>query len=238
MEYVALANLNAAVFSVLVQCKLLFTASFSFAILRKRLKYMQIISLVLLTTGVMLININNMTSSKSEEMGSIMTGVIATVSIAVSSGFASVYTEKVIKAQRNVNMVRQNYSLAYMQVQLALVSLIIVGAYALIIDYQEIIKLGLWHGFTSGAAFSVVNSAFGGLLVAAVLKYADSVLKGYATAISVVMTGVLSRILFGVELNVIYGLGIVNVVCAVLLYNGRNLDQYACGVKAVPTVAS
>lgn len=55
-------------------------------------------------------------------------------------------------------------------------------------------------------------------------------LKGYATACSVVMTGVLSMILFGTELNAIYFLGIVNVVIAVLLYNGKKdeLDKYVC----------
>jgi solute carrier family 35 (UDP-sugar transporter), member A1/2/3 len=53
LEYVALANLNAAVFSVLVQTKLLFTAIMAYAVLNKKLKYIQIISLVLLTVGVM-----------------------------------------------------------------------------------------------------------------------------------------------------------------------------------------
>jgi uncharacterized membrane protein len=56
LEYVALANLDAATFSVLVQTKLLFTATFAAAVLKKRLKYIQIISLVLLTVGVMLCN--------------------------------------------------------------------------------------------------------------------------------------------------------------------------------------
>jgi UDP-sugar transporter A1/2/3 len=64
--------------------------------------------------------------------------------------------------------------------------------------------------------------------VAAVLKYADSVLKGYATAVSVIMTGLLSMVLFGTQLTVIYFMGIINVVTAVLLYNGRDLDQMLC----------
>jgi len=61
--------------------------------------------------------------------------------------------------------------------------------------------------------------------VAAVLKYADAVLKGYATAVSVVITGVLSMLLFGTSLSAIYFMGIINVVTAVLLYNGKDLDQ-------------
>jgi UDP-sugar transporter A1/2/3 len=72
------------------------------------------------------------------------------------------------------------------------------------------------------------NSAIGGLIVAAVLKYADAVLKGYATAISVIMTGVLSMFLFGTQLNAIYFLGIINVICAVLLYNAQDLNKSMC----------
>ncbi len=61
-----------------------------------------------------------------------------------------------------------------------------------------------------------------------VLKYANSVLKGYATAVSVVLTGVSSHILFGTELTMFYAMGIFNVVAAVLLYNSNDLDAYLC----------
>jgi UDP-sugar transporter A1/2/3 len=150
--------------------------------------------------------------------------------IALSSGFASVYTEKVIKAQRNNNVARQNYSLAYMQVQLALVSLVIIGLYACIKDYDQIVNGGgLFQNFNIGAFFSIFNSAIGGLIVAAVLKFADAVLKGYATAISVILTGVLSMVMFGTRLPINYFMGIINVVCAVLLYNARDLDRNMCG---------
>lgn len=78
------------------------------------------------------------------------------------------------------------------------------------------------------AVASVCSSAFGGFIVAAVLKYADSVLKGYATAMSVILTGVLSMLLFGSSLTVIYFMGIINVVTAVILYNGKDLDNLVC----------
>ena len=35
-------------------------------------------------------------------------------------------------------------------------------------------------------------------------------------------------IMFGTTLDALYFLGIVNVVCAVFLYNAKNLDKYAC----------
>ena len=244
MEYVALANLSAAMFSVLVQSKLLFTATFAALIMRKKLKYIQVISLVLLTCGVMLCNLSKLvnmgttaqsssSSSTTEENstlfdGKTIKGIMATLSIALSSGFASVYTEKVIKAQGKRAVQEQDYGLAYTQVQLAFMSIVTIGLYAILRDWKEILLYGLFHNFTFGAFLSVASSAMGGLIVASVLKYADSVLKGYATAMSVILTGVLSMVLFGTQLNLIYFMGIINVVMAVGLYNGKDLDQFVC----------
>ncbi|KAL3909706.1 MAG: hypothetical protein SGILL_007982 [Bacillariaceae sp.] len=224
LEYIALANLDAAMFSVLVQTKLLFTATFAAFVLGKKLKYIQVISLVLLTVGVMLCNMRFGEDAKNSNMK----GILATLGIALSSGFASVYTEKVIKTQRQKTTLSTQYSLAYTQVQLASMSLVTIGLYACFMDFSTIVEYGLFHNFNGGAFLTVFNSAIGGLIVAGVLKYADSVLKGYATAMSVIMTGLLSMFLFGTQLHTVYFMGIVNVVVAVLLYNGKNLEQFIC----------
>ena len=230
LEYIALANLDAAMFSVLVQTKLVFTATFSVIFLGKKLKYIQVISLILLTLGVMLCNMK--VGNDNQSNNSNMKGILATLGIAVSSGFASVYTEKVIKAQRKnspvVTIGGGQHSLAYTQVQLACMSLVTIGIYACIMDFQRILEFGLFHNFNGMAFLTVFNSAIGGLIVASVLKHADSVLKGYATAISVIGTGLLSMVLFGTQLHGIYFMGIINVIIAVLLYNGKNFDQLVC----------
>ena len=56
LEYIAFANIDAATFSVLVQTKMLYTAAFFRTVLGKKLMKKQLISLVLLTVGVMLCN--------------------------------------------------------------------------------------------------------------------------------------------------------------------------------------
>ena len=94
-------------------------------------------------------------------------------------------------------------------------------------DWTPITTKGLWYGFDYKACIAAVNSAAGGLTVAAVLKYADAVLKGYATAISVLLTGVLSMVLFSTELSVEYALGMTNVLAAVFLYNAQDLEKHA-----------
>lgn len=231
LEYIAMANIDPASFSVLVQMKMLTTAMFFRTILKKRLMKKQFISLVILTVGVMLCSMKTSNDeSKEDSVGDKTLGIAATLGIACSSGFASVYTEKVIKAARKTSNVSKqgDFGLAHMQAQLAIVSLVILGAYAFIQDFNEIMTKGFFYNYNAAAAFSSLNSAVGGLIVAAVLKYADSVLKGYATAVSVVLTGVSSNLLFGTNLTLFYGMGIVNVIVAVLLYNSSGLDDFMC----------
>ena len=98
---------------------------------------------------------------------------------------------------------RNEYGLAYAQVQLTLMSICTIGLYALWQDLDKILEFGLFYQFSYSAMFSVLNSAIGGLIVASVLKYADSVLKGYATAMSVILTGILSMMLFNTILFII-----------------------------------
>mmetsp|Transcript_7034 Transcript_7034/g.20671 ORF Transcript_7034/g.20671 Transcript_7034/m.20671 type:complete len:179 (-) Transcript_7034:158-694(-) len=171
----------------------------------------------------------NKSDEDDDEQKSATKGILATLGISLSSGFASVYTEKVIKTQRaKTTFNRDKYSLAYTQVQLAGMSLIVIGLYACVVDMPKIIEHGLFHNFNFAARLTIVNSAVGGLIVASVLKFADSVLKGYATAVSVVLTGTMSMVLFGTQLHTVYFLGIINVIASILLYNGKNLDQLVC----------
>lgn len=295
LEYIALGNLNAAVFAVLVQTKLFTTAICAVAIMGKTLRKAQVISLVLLTVGCILAQLQSSckatTSGGVEDSGNHLIGVVATLMISFSSGFASVYTEKVIKgadptamkpvvvteagnvektihrnrisssdeltkqpAQSDEESSLKNiqeddsvergvvvspittttttkdkptFGLAYTQIQLAVASLIIEGAWAAATDYAKIQENGLWAGFGSAAWIAVSMTALGGIAVAAVLKFADAILKGYATAISVVLTGLASHALFGTDLNLEYGLGMINVLAAMLLYNSSTLDKRA-----------
>ncbi|GMI43049.1 hypothetical protein TrCOL_g2448 [Triparma columacea] len=227
LEYVALSNIDASAFSVLVQTKLLATAIFAVVLMGRKLNRAQTLSLTLLTTGVMLCNMKTETDEDSKYYSSKSTGIMATLGISLSSGFASVYTEKVIKVRGN-NDIRSNYSLAYMQVQLASASLIIIGCWALVKDFSKIREVGLWYNFNTPAFLSVFNSAIGGLTVAAVLKFADAVLKGYATALSVVLTGLLSMFIFGTQLSSFYFLGMINVIVSMLLYNNKSLYESMC----------
>jgi UDP-sugar transporter A1/2/3 len=67
------------------------------------------------------------------------------------------------------------------------------------------------HGFSSWVWILALLQAGGGLLVAAVIKYADNVLKGLATGVSVVSSTACSMVLFGTPLTMQFmtGAGII-----------------------------
>lgn len=115
-----------------------------------------------------------------------------------------------------------------MQAQLAIVSLVVLGLYAFTKDFKAITENGFFHNYDIAAFCSSLNSAVGGLIVAAVLKFANSVLKGYATAVSVVLTTIASNIMFGTQMSLYFVMGSVNCCMAVLLYNASGLDDFMC----------
>ena len=222
LEFVALARLEAPVFSVIVQCKLLTTALFSWLVLGKQLRGVQMIALVLLMVGVILAQMRDGQSSHLGHDADTTVGALATLTIATLSGFAAVYTERVLKhapLTAEHASLEGPHKLPYMQIQMALASLIIIGVFALASDFTAIVEYGLWKGFDSRAIVAVVSSAAGGLIVSAVLKYADSVLKGYATSASVILTGLLSALLFGTAIDLHFLLAVVNVTCSIALYS-------------------
>ena len=250
LEFVALARLEPNLFSVVVQSKLLTTALFTTVLLGKRLRMTQIVALLLLLAGVVTAQTKNGASASQLSLESEqMVGVTATLGIATLSGFAAVYTERVLKrgggpAAHGKHMLacmqarprrappppvrararpcrRDASSPRRAQIQMATASLLIIGVFALAQDSAAILEGGLWQGFDMAAGVAVLSSALGGLIVSAVLKYADSVLKGYATSGSVMLTGVLSAIFFGTALDARFLFATVLVISSIVLYNTK-----------------
>lgn len=225
LEFVALARLDAPLFSVIVQTKLLTTALFTWLVLGRQLRRQQIIALVLLMVGVILAQMKDGQQFGGGLGAESTVGVLATIGIATLSGFAAVYTERVLKHAPLAAHSHAQDILPYMQIQMACASLLIIGAFAVASDFGVIIEYGLWHGFDRKAMVAVLSSALGGLIVSAVLKYADSVLKGYATSASVVITACLSAALFGTKLDMHFMLAVVNVTCSIALYSNLGSGQ-------------
>jgi len=86
------------------------------------------------------------------------------------------------------------------------------------VDESGRITKSFLHGFTPWVWLLVLLQACGGLLVAAVMKYADNVLKGLACGLSVVVASLLSVILLQADLSAQFPLGATIIVGSVYFF--------------------
>uniref|UniRef100_A0A2K5DB13 Solute carrier family 35 member A3 n=1 Tax=Aotus nancymaae TaxID=37293 RepID=A0A2K5DB13_AOTNA len=184
--YVALSNLDAATYQVTYQLKILTTALFSVSMLSKKLGIYQWLSLVILMTGVAFVQwpSDSQLDSKELSAGSQFVGLMAVLTACFSSGFAGVYFEKILKETKQSVWIR-NIQLGFFGSIFGLM-----GVY--IYDGELVSKNGFFQGYNQLTWIVVVLQALGGLVIAAVIKYADNILKGFATSLSIILSTLIS----------------------------------------------
>jgi UDP-sugar transporter A1/2/3 len=241
--YVGSTHLDAATCQVTYQLKILTTALFSVTMLNKKLTRLQWISLVALFAGVALIEavavanndntmrlsedsapdaFNNSDFDYDEEMRPVekdsshhdkpLIGFVAILIACCMSGFAGVYFEKILKNTANVSLWIRN-------IQLSVVAIPIGIAQVLLTEHEQIFSKGLLYGFTPLAWVCIILQAQGGLLVALVVKFANNILKGFATSMAIVISTVASVVLFDFELTPSFVFGASLVIGSVMMYN-------------------
>ena len=70
----------------------------------------------------------------------------------------------------------------------------------------------------------ILNHACGGILVAIVVKYADNIMKGFATGVAMVISGAYAAAFWGFKPDVYFVLGCVLVICGTVTYHS-NIDH-------------
>lgn len=210
------ASLPAAIFHVTYQCKLLSTALLSVLILGRTLRAQQWLALLVLTLGMAAVQMSRATHHTRDEEKSQFFGIMAVAGACLCSGFAGVYFEKVLKNRSNVTA--NEVSVWGRNVQLATGG-VLVGA--LICFFNEgpgVQQNGFFYGYSNSVWCVVCLNGAGGLIIAMVIKYADNILKGFATALAIVLSSVLSTILFGFVVNSLFVGGAAGVIVSVLLF--------------------
>ncbi|XP_041656299.1 UDP-galactose translocator [Cheilinus undulatus] len=215
LQYIAISNLPAATFQVTYQLKILTTALFSVMMLRKSLSKVQWVSLLLLFAGVAIVQVqqegNKEASVKDTSNQNYMAGLVAVVISCLSSGFAGVYFEKILKGSSASVWIR-NVQLGIFGTALGMLGL-------WWNDGAAVAELGFLFGYTNMVWCVIFNQAFGGLLVAVVVKYADNILKGFATSFSIIVSTVASIHLFGFHVDLLFTAGAGLVIGAVYMYS-------------------
>lgn len=206
--FVALANLEATLFQVLYQSKVLATALLMVLLLKRTLTWVKWGSLFILFLGIVLTQLKGSNVSRDTSHQHALKGLAAVLTCAMSSAFASVYFEKVLKTA--------SASIAVKNIQLSFFSIL----FAMIVYwYHEEGKLeNFLDGYDVAVSYLVFNQAAGGLLVALVIKYADNILKGFATAIAIVLGGVVSYFFLDFSPTFPFACGALLVVTSIGVY--------------------
>lgn len=244
--YVAISNLTAPMFQVCYQCKLLTTAIVSVIMLQRKYNMKQWICLTALGIGVAIVVLgakDDGDEKKEEDAANaqnLAAGLLAVTIACLCSAFAGVYFEKVLKrptvdggqARAPVSMWMRNVQMAFFSVCIALINMVRESDEArgytgeLNEDTNQPMVKPFMHGFTMYAYGIVLLQAGGGMLVAAVIKYADNVLKGMATGVSVVTATFFSTFLFGTTLSRQFSVGAGIILVSVYLFSN---DMPTCG---------
>lgn len=226
--YVALSNLSAPLFQVTYQAKLVTTAVVSVIMLQRKYNLKQWICLVVLSVGVATVVLGEKKSDSKKEddadkpAQSLAVGLVAVTIACFCSALAGVYFEKVLKkattnkdgsTKKPVSLWMRNVQLAFFSVVIAVGQSIIGG------QSEEDASKPFLHGFTAFVWVLVALQAGGGLLVAAVIKFADNVLKGLATGVSVVVATAGSFVIFGTPLTGQFSMGAIMILGSVYLFS-------------------
>jgi len=245
LQYVAASNLEPAAFQLLYQMKLLTTAFFSVLLLRRRLLATQWAAIALLALGLGLASLGarssspaaeallkNVGSSSAHHPGVFAVGFASVFAACCLSGFSSVYFERVVKSRQKD---KKRVSVWVRNAQLATFSTTIAALGALAKDGHHIRRRGLLSGFDTLVWLVVTLQAGGGLCesfvlfllilcdavagTAAVIAYADNLLKGFATGISMLICSLASCVWFDFLITTPFVLGASAVFAAIFLYS-------------------
>eukprot|EP01034_Spumella_vulgaris_P023034 gene23034-29224_t len=199
--FYATKRVDASLYTVLGQLKTLTTAVFSVMFLNKTISRAKWSALLLLALGCVLVASPTFsqavepTSTKSTENGvsaSTIQGILACLVMVTLSGLSVTYFEKIRKhGEEKLTIWERNFQLAlYSAILMLFINMYTVLVYnPMYANSAELVEpYVMFKGWTYLTVLSALIQAFGGLLVAATLKYADAVLKTLATSGSIVIS--------------------------------------------------
>ncbi|CAM9697409.1 unnamed protein product [Chrysoparadoxa australica] len=243
--FTALSHLDAAVYSVTYQLKILTTALFSVWLLGRHLSRLKWASLVVLSIGVVIAEASTREGlplpSNQGEAGDVLdplggdgvsADALAGADLGIEPeesgqnralGFACVLCAACTSGFAGAYFERilkgSSTSLWIRNVQMGCSSVVLGFISVFVKDWSTVLELGMFHGYSSLVVLVVILQAVGGLVVAVVVKYADNILKSFGTAISIVFSCVLSMMIFGFRPGRYFGVAVVLVNLSVFMYS-------------------
>lgn len=210
MAFIALSNLDAAVYQVTYQLKIPCTAMCTVLMLNRSLSRLQWFSVFMLCGGVTLVQWKPAEATNLQVEQNPFMGFVAIAVAVLCSGFAGVYFEKVLKSSDTSLWVRN--------IQMYLSGILVTLAGVYINDGAQVQEKGFFFGYTPSVCFVVLLASVGGLYTSVVVKYTDNIMKGFSAAAAIVLSTVASVTLFGLQITFNFATGALLVCASIYLY--------------------
>ena len=211
VQFYTMAYVDAATYQILGNLKIVTTGIlFRFA-LGRLMTRTQWIALLLLTVGA---TVSQISGCKGETLSCRWPGTALGVLSACLSATAGVYTEFLLK--------KNNDNLYWQNVQLYAFGVVFNGLRLTWDDFLGENSGGNWLLIMRAGLritwLIVINFSFSGLFVSWLQKFADTIVKVYATSSAMLLTALLSVSFFGLEPSLQLFLGITIACCSLVLY--------------------
>ena len=238
LQFVAVNHLDASTFTILSQLKILTTAVCSVSMLGTRLSLRKWRALVLLVIGAILVQLptSSPTGSSASSRTS-LAGMAAVLGMVCLSGIAGVWLEMFLKNKDAASLPSASHppapapSIWERNLQLSLYGILFGLSSVLANDYQAVQERGFFQSYSAWTVLVVVIAAVGGLIVALVVKYTNTIVKGFAASISIILTSLCSMALFpSDELGWLFWLGAACVLLSIFNYNEEDSGSASSSV--------
>lgn len=238
LAFYALNRVEASVYTVTLQLKIVTTAIFAILILGRFINYTKWRALILLVGGCILVaspafnkppvcnNDKDIPPSSDKDVSVFEStfGVGAILVMITISGYSAIYFESMLKkSNERITIWERNFQLALYSI----VFLILVVVFETVSEGENVQDMvpTLFEGWTMHAVCIAILQAGGGLLVAATLKYADAILKTLATSGAIVLSAIMNWMLLGGTLDIFVGIGCVCTILAIFNYTNAPMDS-------------
>ena len=209
MQYRIFLYMDPPSYQILKNLNIISTGLFCQIFLKKVLNSLQWSALLLLSLGCA---VTQLGGESDRVFATPREGLIIALVMAILSGAAGVYTELVMKKRpkRNINV--QNLYMYLFGILLNAIALLSQET------SEKVFSVGFFHGYDPLVCVMILNHALSGIAVSMVMKYADNIVKVYATSVAMILTTLLSVILFQFRISAAFFLGSCVVCVAVFLH--------------------
>lgn len=149
--------------------------------------------------------------------GNYLIGISCVIVCSLTSGFAGVYCEKIMK--------KSNHSVWIHTIQMSVWSILLSFIGICIYDMNKIIEKGFFFSYDYLVWLCILVQLLSGFIVIYVIIYADRILKGFATSISIIISSIISMILFNFRLSLNFILGSITVILSSYMYGKAKVEK-------------